>query len=53
MEMYLGDMLYLIMVLDNAKPAVVTHKAVKKITGTTIILKIRILYFHFLKTYKM
>ena len=37
MEMYLGDILFLIMVLqlDNAKTAVVTHRTVKKIVGTT------------------
>ena len=35
MEMYLGDILYLIMVLDNAKTVVFTHKTMKKIMGTT------------------
>ena len=31
--MYLGDKLFLIMVLDNAKTAVLTQKTVKKIYG--------------------
>ena len=33
-EMCLGDTLHLIMVLDDAKIAVVTHKTEKKIMGT-------------------
>ena len=33
--MYRGDILYLIMVLDNAKTAVVTHLAARKIMDTT------------------
>ena len=40
--MYLGDILYLIMVIDNAITTAVTHRTVKKI-----------LFFHFLKVYKM
>ena len=35
MEMYLGNIFYFRMVLDNAKTAVVLHKKVKKIMGTT------------------
>ena len=51
-EMYIGDILHLIMVLDNVKTAVAKHKTVKEIKAQLKNDCLKILFCHFLESYK-